>query len=54
MIDFKGNQFFKDVIFYAVWVCVRFPVSYRGFEQMLAKRGIAANHATLNQRMDEI
>jgi len=54
MIDFKGNQFPKDVILYAVWVCVGFPVSYRGLEQMLAKRGVAGDHATLNRRMGEI
>ena len=47
MIDFKGSQFPKDVILYAVWFYVRFPVSYRDLEEIMAERGVEVDHATL-------
>lgn len=49
MIDFKGSQFPKDVILYAVWFYVRFPVSYRDLEEIMAERGVKVDHATLNR-----
>jgi putative transposase len=49
MVDFKGSQFPKDVILYAVWFYVRFPVSYRDLEEIMAEWGVEGDHATLNQ-----
>lgn len=49
MVDFKGSQFPKDVILYAVWFYVRFPVSYRDLEEIMAERGVELDHATLNR-----
>ena len=48
MVDFKGSQFPKDVILYAVWFYVRFPVSYRDLEEIMAERGVELDDATLN------
>jgi putative transposase len=45
MVDFKGSQFPKDVILYAVWFYVRFPASYRDLEEIM----VEFDHATLNR-----
>jgi putative transposase len=49
MINFKGAQFPKDVILFAVWFYVRFPVSYRDLEEIMEERGVNVDHATLNR-----
>lgn len=49
MIDFKGVQFPKSVILYAVFFYVRYAVSYRDLEEILAERGVVVDHATLNR-----
>ena len=47
-IDFKGNHFPKSVILYAVFFYVRYGVSYRDLEEIMAERGVEIDHATLN------
>ena len=54
MIDFKGAQFPKDVILFAVWFYVRFPVSYRDLEEIMAERGVFVDHATLNRWVEKL
>lgn len=49
MIGFKGSHFPKDAILYAVFFCVRYAVSYRDLEEIMAERGILVDHATLNR-----
>jgi len=49
MISFKGAQFPKDVIHFAVFFYVRYTVSYRDLEEIMAERGVAVDHATLNR-----
>lgn len=49
MISFKGRQFPKDVILFAVFFYVRSKVSYRDLEEILAERGVTLDHATLNR-----
>jgi putative transposase len=48
-IDFKGSQYPKDVILHAVFFCVRYAVSYRDFEEIMAERGVQIDHVTLNR-----
>ena len=48
-IDFKGNQLPKSVILYAVFFYVRYGVSYRDLEEIMAERGVEIDHATLNR-----
>jgi len=48
-IDFKGHQYPKSVILYAVFFYVRYGVSYRDLEEIMAERGIEVDHATLNR-----
>ena len=49
MIDFKGAHFPKSVILQAVFFYVRYAVSYRDLEEILAERGVTVDHATLNR-----
>ncbi len=49
MVDFKGAHFPKSVILHAVFFYVRYPVSYRDLQEILAERGISVDHATLNR-----
>ena len=49
MISFKGTQFPKDVILFAVFFYVRYTVSYRNLEEIMAERGVRVDHATLNR-----
>ena len=48
-IDFKGSHYPKDVILYAVFFYVRYAVSYRDLEEIMAGRGVQVDHATLNR-----
>ncbi|WP_405048967.1 hypothetical protein [Roseobacter fucihabitans] len=47
MINFKGAHHPKSVILYAVYFYVRFAVSYRDLEEIMAERGVVIDHATL-------
>lgn len=49
MISFKGAQFPKDVMFLAMFFYVRYTVSCRDLEEILAERGVSADHATRNR-----
>ena len=49
MINFKGNQYPKDVILYAVFFYVRYAVSYRDLEEIMEERGVKVDRTTLNR-----
>lgn len=49
VIRFKGSHYPKHVILYAVYFYVRYAVSYRDLEEILAERGVHIDHATLNR-----
>jgi transposase, IS6 family len=44
---FQGRQFTAEIILWAVRWYLRFPISYRDLECMLADRGIRVDHTTL-------
>ncbi|MFY2822322.1 IS6 family transposase, partial [Ruegeria sp. MALMAid1280] len=48
-ISFKGAHFPKDVILRAVFFYLRYIVSYRDLEEIMAERGVDLDHATLNR-----
>jgi putative transposase len=48
-IDFKGSYYPKSVILYAVFFYVRYVVSYRDLDEIMAERGAEVDHATLNR-----
>ncbi len=49
MISFKGAQYPKDVILFAVFFYLRYGVSYRDLEEFMHERGVAVDHTTLNR-----
>jgi putative transposase len=49
MNELKGAQFPKSVILHAVFFYVRYAVSYRDLEEILAERGVTVDHAMLNR-----
>ena len=49
MIDFKGAHYPSEVILYALFFYVRYSVSYRDLEEIMAERGVSVDHATLNR-----
>jgi len=49
MVSFKGAQYPREVILHAVFFYLRYGVSYRDLEEILAERGIKVDHATLNR-----
>jgi putative transposase len=49
MISFKGAQYPKYVILFAVFFYVRYGVSYRDLEEIMAERGVSVDHTTLNR-----
>jgi putative transposase len=53
-IDFKGNHFPKSVILFAVFFYVRYGVSYRDLEDIMAERGVEIDHATLNRSLSDM
>jgi len=49
MISLKGSRFPPDAVLYAVFFYVRYPVSFRDLEEILAERGVRVDHAILNR-----
>ena len=49
MSSFKGTQFPKNVVLYAVFFYVRYGVSYRDLEEIMEERDVKVDHATLNR-----
>ncbi len=49
MISFKGAQYPKAVILFAVFFYLRYGVSYRDLEEIMRERGVAVDHTTLNR-----
>src|SRR6476619_4481250 len=49
MIDFKGSQFEREIILWAVRWYGAYPISYRQLEEMMGERGVAVDHSTLNR-----
>jgi len=48
-MNFKGSQFERDIILWAVRWYVAYPLSYRQLEEMMGERGVAVDHSTLNR-----
>ena len=49
MMIFKGSQFERDIILWAVRWYVAYPISYPQLEEMMGERGVAVDHSTLNR-----
>ena len=46
--DFKGRHFEAGRIIQAVTWYLRFPLSYRGLEEMFRERGFEVDHNSIN------
>ena len=46
-ISYKGHRFPPDVIRYAGWLYLRFTLSIRDIEALLAQRGIEVSYETI-------
>jgi len=49
MIKFKGRHFPKDLIMMAVRWKIAHPLSYRAIEELMAERGTALDHSTVQK-----
>jgi putative transposase len=49
MLKTKGSWFPKDVILQAVYLKLRFSLSYRDIEEILKDRGLGVDHATIQR-----
>ena len=48
-MNFKGSQFEREIILWAVRWYVAYPISYRQLEEMMGERGVIVDHSTLNR-----
>jgi len=48
-VDFKGCQYPRTVVLYAVFFYLRYGVSYRDLEEIMNERGVDVDHASLNR-----
>ena len=48
-ISFARHQFPPDIIRHAVWLCLRFTVSFRDVEDLLAERGLDVSYETVRR-----
>src|SRR3954466_9807491 len=46
---YPGYRFPPEIISHAVWLCLRFPLSLRMVDEILAARGITVSHETVRQ-----
>lgn len=47
--DYAGSRFPSDVIQRAVWMYLRFTLSYRDVEDLLAERGVEVSYKTIRR-----
>ena len=48
-MNFKGSQFEREIILWAVRWYIAYPISYRQLEEMMGERGVVVDHSTLNR-----
>src|SRR5215471_7879140 len=47
--DYSGYRFPPEIIQQAIWLYLRFTLSYRDVEDLLAERGIAVSYETIRR-----
>ena len=48
-ISYRRHRFPAEIIQRAVWLCFRFPLSYRDVEDLLAERGVDVSYETIRR-----
>ena len=51
-ISYSGNRFPPEIIHRAIWLYLRFTLSFRDVEDLLAERGIAVSYETVRRWMN--
>ena len=51
-ISYAGYRFPPEVIHQAIWLYLRFTLSFRDVEDLLAERGIAVSYETVRRRVN--
>jgi putative transposase len=49
IISFKGLDYPKEVVLYAVYLAIRSSLSYRDIEAIMNDRGVSVDHSTINR-----
>src|SRR5918996_4312582 len=50
-ISYAGHQFPPVIIQHAIWLYLRFTLSYRDVEDLLAERGLEVSYETIRRRV---
>ena len=48
-MDFKRLWYPKEIVIQAIYLKLRYPLSYRDIEEILSDRGINVDHATIQR-----
>ena len=48
-ISYSGYRFPPEIIQHAIWLYIRFTLSFRDVEDLLAERGIMVSHETVRR-----
>ena len=46
-LSYRRHRFPPEIIQHAIWLYLRFTLSYRDVEELLAERGIEVDHVTV-------
>jgi transposase-like protein len=49
-LSYAGYRFPPEIIQHAIWLYLRFTLSFRDVEELLAERGIDVSHETIRRR----
>ena len=53
-ISYSGYRFPPEIIQHAIWLYLRFTLSFRDVEDLLAERGIMVSYETVRRRRDGV
>ena len=48
-LSYAGYRFPPEIIQHAIWLYLRFTLSFRDVEELLAERGIDVSHETIRR-----
>jgi putative transposase len=46
---YRGFRYPAEIISHCVWLCYRFPLSFREVQEMMAERGVIVSYETIRQ-----
>jgi putative transposase len=49
MLSYKGHRYPVEIINHCVWLCFRFPLSFREVEEMMLERGVVVSYETIRR-----